>query len=159
MASLAALPDRIARVLVEDHGLVPGNRVLLRSANNPMLVACWCAVLKAGGICVTTMQLLRARELVYIVEKSEIRHALCDLSLAEEMEETCRRKSEIASTLYFTPTSGGDGTLDRAIEGKPGDFTSCDTAADDIIPAFGMAMLKRAGDRPAFLIEVAAQRY
>ena len=57
-SELRDLADRIAKVLVEDHGLVPGNRVLLRAANNPMLVACWCAVLKAGGICVTTMQLL-----------------------------------------------------------------------------------------------------
>ena len=73
---LRDIADKIAKVLVEDHGLVPGNRVLLRAGNNPMLVACWCAVLKAGGICVTTMQLLRARELVYIVEKAEVRHAL-----------------------------------------------------------------------------------
>ena len=51
-AELRDIADRIAKVLVEDHGLVPGNRVLLRAANNPMLVACWCAVLKAGGICV-----------------------------------------------------------------------------------------------------------
>lgn len=29
--------DRIARVLTEDYGLVPGNRVLLRGPNTPML--------------------------------------------------------------------------------------------------------------------------
>ena len=128
---LRDIADRIASVLVEDHGLVPGNRVLLRSANNPMLVACWCAVLKAGGICVTTMQLLRARELVYIVEKAEIRHALCDISLAEEMEETCQRKPEITNTLYFTATGNGDITLDTAMASKTAGFENCDTAADD----------------------------
>lgn len=128
---LRDIADRIAQVLVEDHGLVPGNRVLLRSANNPMLVACWCAVLKAGGICVTTMQLLRARELVYIIDKAEIRHALCDMSLAEEMEETCRRKPEITDTLYFTATGDGDATLDQATTRKSGEFENCDTAADD----------------------------
>ena len=128
---LRDIADRIAQVLVEDHGLVPGNRVLLRSANNPMLVACWCAVLKAGGICVTTMQLLRARELVYIIDKAEIRHALCDMSLAEEMEETCRRKPEITDTLYFTATGDGDATLDQATARKSGEFENCDTAADD----------------------------
>lgn len=128
---LRDIADLIAQVLVEDHGLVPGNRVLLRSANNPMLVACWCAVLKAGGICVTTMQLLRARELVYIIDKAEIRHALCDMSLAEEMEETCRRKPEITDTLYFTATGDGDATLDQATTRKSGEFENCDTAADD----------------------------
>ena len=128
---LRDIADRIAQVLVEDHGLVPGNRVLLRSANNPMLVACWCAVLKAGGICVTTMQLLRARELVFIIDKAEIRHALCDMSLAEEMEETCRRKPEITDTLYFTATGDGDATLDQATARKSGEFENCDTAADD----------------------------
>lgn len=130
-SELRDIADRIAKVLVEDHGLVPGNRVLLRSANNPMLVACWCAVLKAGGICVTTMQLLRARELVFIVEKAEIRHALCDISLAEEMEETCSRKPELTETLYFTATSDGDASLDTAIAAKTGGFENCDTAADD----------------------------
>ena len=130
-AELREVADRIAKVLVEDHGLVPGNRVLLRSANNPMLVACWCAVLKAGGICVTTMQLLRARELVYIVEKAEIRHALCDISLAEAMEETYQRKPELAHTMYFTATAEGGASLDTAIADKAAGFDNCDTSADD----------------------------
>ena len=130
-AELRDIADRIAKVLVEDHGLVPGNRVLLRAANNPMLVACWCAVLKAGGICVTTMQLLRARELAYIVEKAEIRHVLCDQSLAEAMEETRQRKPELAKILYFTATGNGDASLDAAIAKKTAGFANCDTAADD----------------------------
>ena len=130
-AELRDIADRIAKVLVEDHGLVPGNRVLLRAANNPMLVACWCAVLKAGGICVTTMQLLRARELAYIVEKAEICHALCDQSLAEAMEETRQRKPELAKILYFTATGNGDASLDAAIAKKTAGFANCDTAADD----------------------------
>ena len=70
--------NRIARVLRDDFGLLPGNRVLLRAANNPMLVACWFAVLKAGGIAVTTMPLLRARELAVILDKARIGFALCD---------------------------------------------------------------------------------
>lgn len=130
-AELRDIADRIAKVLVEDHGLVPGNRVLLRAANNPMLVACWCAVLKAGGICVTTMQLLRARELAYIVEKAEICHVLCDQSLAEAMEETRQRKPELAEILYFTATGNGDASLDAAIAKKTAGFANCDTAADD----------------------------
>ncbi|HEY5608767.1 MAG TPA: AMP-binding protein [Alphaproteobacteria bacterium] len=121
--------NRIARVLVEDMGLVPGNRVLLRSANNPMLVACWFAVLKAGGICVTTMQLLRARELGYVIEKSRITHALCDAALADELEQT-RAKLD---TRYFSPLGGNAAaSLDRALDGKNASFTDVDTAADDM---------------------------
>lgn len=128
---LRAIADRIAKVLVEDQGLIPGNRVLLRSANNPMLVACWCAVLKAGGICVTTMQLLRARELIYIVEKAEIKHALCDITLADEMHKTCQHTPELRNPLYFTATGKGEVSLDYAIASKTGGFDNCDTAADD----------------------------
>ncbi len=128
---LRALSDRIARVLVEDQGLVPGNRVLLRAPNNPMLVACWCAVLKAGGICVTTMQLLRARELVYIVEKAKIRHALCDETLAGAMEETRSCKPELEHVLYFSALGDSDAGLDTAIASKRPGFDVCDTAADD----------------------------
>ncbi|MEE2997037.1 MAG: AMP-binding protein [Pseudomonadota bacterium] len=128
---LRKLADHVAKVLVENHGLVPGNRVLLRSANNPMLVACWFAVLKAGGICVTTMQLLRARELAYIVEKAEIRHALCDIALAAEMEETSKRKPELMDTLYFSATGGNEASLDQEVASKSGKFDNCDTAADD----------------------------
>ena len=124
-AQAQAEVNRMANVFTVELGLVPGNRVLLRAANNPMLVACWCAVLKAGGICVTTMQLLRARELVYIVEKAEIRHALCDISLAEAMEETCSRKPELTETLYFTATGDGHASLDKAITDKSGGFENC----------------------------------
>ncbi len=77
--------NRIAHVLVEDLGLVPGNRVLLRGANTPMLAACWLAVLKAGGIAVATMPLLRARELDYIIDKAQVNCALCDVQFANEL--------------------------------------------------------------------------
>ncbi|QEE50610.1 AMP-binding protein [Flavobacterium alkalisoli] len=77
--------NQIAHVLTENLGLVPGNRVLIRSANNPMYVACWFAVLKAGGIVVATMPLLREKELTVMVESAEISHALCDYRLEEEM--------------------------------------------------------------------------
>ena len=85
-AELDAHANRIARVLVEDLGLVPGNRVLLRAPNNPMYAACFFAVLKAGGIAVGTMPLLRAKELTDIVTKAEISHALCDARLAQELD-------------------------------------------------------------------------
>jgi len=62
-SDLLAKSNQVARVLVEEAGLVPGNRVLLRGPNNPWLVAVWFGVLKAGGVAVTTMPLLRAGEL------------------------------------------------------------------------------------------------
>src|SRR5215212_9233712 len=78
--------NRIARVLVEDLGVVPGNRVLLRAPNSPWLAACWFAVMKAGAIAVATMPLLRARELTDIIAKAAVSHALCDRRLGQELE-------------------------------------------------------------------------
>jgi 2-aminobenzoate-CoA ligase len=85
-AELLDRANRIAAVLRDDLDLVPGNRVLLRAANSPMLAACWLAVLKAGGIAVATMPLLRARELSYVVDKAQVRFALCDARLRDELD-------------------------------------------------------------------------
>ncbi len=82
------IANKIAHHLVHDLHLVPGNRVLLRSANNPMVVACWYGVIKAGGVVVTTMPLLRTKELNTIINCAEISHALCDNRLREELEAT-----------------------------------------------------------------------
>ena len=127
--------DKIGRVLVEDYGLVPGNRVLMRSANNPMLAACWLAVLKAGGICVTTMSLLKAKELSFILNRVRVRFALCEESLADEMQAAARSAECLERISYFTPL-GADKSktadLDRAVESKTSGFSSVRTAADDI---------------------------
>jgi 2-aminobenzoate-CoA ligase len=76
-------------VLVEDLHLVPGNRVLLRGPNSPMMAACWFAVMKAGGVAVATMPLLRAKELNDVITKAQITHALCDARLAAELDAAC----------------------------------------------------------------------
>ncbi len=131
-AEFDALTDRIAKVLTEDMALVAGNRVLLRGPNNPMSAAAWFAVLKAGGVCVATMPLLRARELGFIVEKAQIRHALCDAALAEELEETRRQVPALAEVAYFSSCGDGDADLDRAAAVKQPGFTPVDTAADDV---------------------------
>jgi 2-aminobenzoate-CoA ligase len=124
--------DRIARVLVDDMGLAAGNRVLLRAPNNPMLVASWFAVLKAGGIAVTTMPLLRARELTFMLNRVRVSHALCDVGLADEME-AARKSAEHAVQLgYFTSMGDGDADLDRRAASKPVGLANCDTAADDV---------------------------
>ncbi|MDP6927684.1 MAG: AMP-binding protein, partial [Rhodospirillales bacterium] len=127
--------EQIARVLVEDLGLEPGNRVLLRSRNNPMLAACWLAVLKAGGICVTTMPLLRAEELSFILNRVDVRFALCEYDLAEELEKANTTSGSLKEIEYFTPMGVGGkskATLDYRIQRKPSSFNNVKTAADDI---------------------------
>ncbi|HEX4926418.1 MAG TPA: AMP-binding protein [Burkholderiales bacterium] len=118
--------QRIARVLVQDFGLVPGERVLLRGGNTPMLAACWLAVARAGGVVVNTMPLLRARELAYIVEKAQVRVALCEISLAEDLP-----SAGLTHVAFFTPTGSGQGDLDRRLEAKPAGGGCVATAADD----------------------------
>jgi 2-aminobenzoate-CoA ligase len=85
---LAERINRIANALTRDLGMVPGNRVLLRAPNSPMAIAVYLAIIKAGGIVVATMPLLRAKELSYVVTKAQIKLALCDARLADEMEKT-----------------------------------------------------------------------
>jgi 2-aminobenzoate-CoA ligase len=125
-ADLQREANRIARVLVEDLGVVPGNRVLLRGANSPMLAACWFAVIKAGAIAVGTMPLLRARELTTIVDKAQITHALCDARLAEELTLARPQCPTLNHVLHFNR-----GALEDAAARKPAEFQSADTAADD----------------------------
>ncbi len=122
--------NRIARVLTEDFGLVPGNRVLLRAANNPMLVACWFAVLKAGGIAVTTMPLLRAKELIYILDKAQVKLALCDARLGDELVAARERAPACKDIVYFHGDAS-DG-LEARIARKSSEFRNCHTARDDV---------------------------
>jgi len=120
--------NQIARVLTEDLGLVTGNRVLLRSPNNPWTVAAWLGVLKAGGIVVTTMAALRARELGPIVAKTKPSIALVDHRCTDDVY-------ALAGTAGLKVVAyGGDAAddLTRLILGKPGDFAAADTAADDV---------------------------
>jgi 2-aminobenzoate-CoA ligase len=119
--------NQIARVLVEDMGLIPGNRVLLRAANNPMLVACWFAVMKAGGIAVTTMPLLRAKELNAIIGIGQISHALCDAALAEELSLT---EQPVLHQRKFFNCEDQD-ALEAAMESKPKRFVNISTSKDD----------------------------
>ena len=125
--------NRIAQVLRDDFGLVPGNRVLLRAANNPMLVACWFAVLKAGGIAVTTMPLLRARELAVILEKAQIRLALCDERLAEELEQARARAPVCEQVCYFNGSGqpGAPAELEARMRHVGPAFDNVDTSRDD----------------------------
>jgi 2-aminobenzoate-CoA ligase len=123
--------DGICRVLVEDLGLVPGNRVLLRGGNSIGLALAWLAVVKAGMIAVATMPLLRARELGDIIDKARPTVALCDAKLLEELELARKDRPVLAAVVPF---NGPDepGSLDMLAGRKQGAFTACPTAADDI---------------------------
>ncbi len=131
-AGLQARANRIARVLTEDLGLATGCRVLLRSGNNPSLAASWLGVVKAGCIAVTTMPLLRARELAAIVRKANIAAALCDHALAGEMEGTRAACTELRHVLYFNAPATHAENLERRAANKPATFTNVDSAADDV---------------------------
>jgi 2-aminobenzoate-CoA ligase len=127
---LHSTSNRIARVLVEDLGLVPGNRVLLRAPNTPTMVASWMAAVKAGGVVVATMPLLRAAELTVIAEKARVALALCDGSLSEEIEKSLGSGESMERVVYF------DEVLERAAK-KSADFTNVPTAIDDpVLVAF-----------------------
>jgi 2-aminobenzoate-CoA ligase len=124
---LLAHTNRIASVLVDDFGLVPGNRVLLRAPNSPIMAACWLAVLKAGGVAVATMPLLRARELSHIIAKAKIDFALCDARLADELQAVT---ASSLKTLYFN-TEDADGLEARAAS-KSDAFANVMVSHDDV---------------------------
>jgi len=126
---LEARANRIARILVEDMGVVPGNRVLLRGPNSPMMAACWFAIMKAGAIAVATMPLLRAKELTDIVTKSEASHALCDARLAEELELARPACPSLRNVALFE-TGAPDG-IEARLAAKPATFADVPTYAVD----------------------------
>ena len=115
--------NQIAHVLIDDLGLISGNRVLIRSANNPMMVACWFAVLKAGGIVVATMPLLRSKELTTIIDCAEISHALSDKTLQDEMNLV---KSDSLQRICFY------NVLEALMQSKPKTFTNYHSKSDSI---------------------------
>lgn len=124
--------NRLAHALVEDLKIKPGNRVLIRSANNPAMVACWLAATKAGAVVVNTMPMLRAGELAQIVDKAEITHALCDTRLMDEMVACAKGSRFLKSVVGFDGTSNHDAELDRLALEKPVQFDAVETGRDDV---------------------------
>ncbi|HET7672114.1 MAG TPA: AMP-binding protein, partial [Burkholderiales bacterium] len=122
--------NRLANVLVREMGLKPGNRVLLRGANNPMMAAAWFAVLKAGGIAVATMPLLRAKELTEIINKAEVTHALCDKRLDAELIAAQAGCPTLRDIRYWYDDSSD--SLDTLAMRQPLTFGNVATAADDV---------------------------
>jgi len=124
--------NRLAHALVENYGVKPGNRILIRSANNPAMVACWLAATKAGAVVVNTMPMLRAGELAKIVDKAEITIALCDTRLMEEMISCAKESVFLKQVIGFDGTANHDAELDRVALDKPVTFAAIKTGRDDV---------------------------
>ena len=124
--------NRLARALVEDFGVAPGNRVLIRSPNNPAMVAAWLAATKAGAVVVNTMPMLRAGELAKIVDKAEVKLALCDTRLMDEMTACAKDSAFLKKVVGFDGTANHDAELDRAALAKPVRFEAVRTGRDDV---------------------------
>ncbi|MFO1157872.1 MAG: AMP-binding protein [Reyranellaceae bacterium] len=124
--------NRLARALVETYRVRPGNRVLIRSANNPAMVACWLAATKAGAVVVNTMPMLRAGELAKIVDKAEPVLALCDTRLMDELVACAKNNRFLEQVVGFDGTANHDAELDRVALNKPVRFDAVNTGRDDV---------------------------
>ena len=124
--------NRIAHALLADYGVRPGNRILIRSANNPAMVACWLAATKAGAVVVNAMPMLRAGELTKIVDKARVTLALCDTRLMDEMVACAKDSAFLQQVIGFDGTANHDAELDRAALSKPVRFETVKTGRDDV---------------------------
>jgi 2-aminobenzoate-CoA ligase len=129
---LADWSNRLAHALVENYGVKPGNRVLIRSGNNPALVAAWLAATKAGAVVVNTMPMLRAGELTKIIDKAEIALALTDSRIADELVACAKTSRFLKQVVNFDGTSNHDAELDRIALNKPVKFDAVRTGRDDV---------------------------
>ena len=124
--------NRLAHALTEDYGVVPGQRVLIRSANNPAMVACWLAATKAGAVVVNIMPMLRAGELSKIVDKAEASLALCDTRLMDELVACAKESRFLTKVVGFDGTANHDAELDRVALNKPVTYDAVRTGRDDV---------------------------
>ena len=126
-ADLLARSNQVAHALVHEMGLVPGNRVLLRGPNNPWLVAGWFGVIKAGGVAVTTMPLLRKRELETMIGIAGVNMAICDHRFVEDLDAAARDGFQI----FSYGGAAQDDLTSLAVKQKS-QFKNVATAADDV---------------------------
>ena len=124
--------NRLAHALRESFGVKPGNRVLIRSANNPAMVGCWLAATKAGAVVVNTMPTLRAEALTGIVEKARIRLALCDTRMMDELVACSKASRYLEQVIGFDGTANHDAELDRVALTRPVRFDAVATGRDDV---------------------------
>jgi 2-aminobenzoate-CoA ligase len=124
--------NRLAHALVEDYGVKPGNRVLIRSANNPAMVACWLAATKAGAVVINTMPMLRSGELAQIVDKAEVSLALCDTRIKDDLVACAKESRFLRTVVGFDGTASHDAELDRIALNKSVKFDAVRTGRDDV---------------------------
>jgi 2-aminobenzoate-CoA ligase len=124
--------NRVAHALVENCGVKPGNRVLIRSGNNPAFVAAWLAATKAGAVVVNTMPMLRAGELAKIVDKAQVALALTDSRIGDELIACAKESRCLKQVVAFDGTSNHDAELDRIALDKPVKFDAVKTGRDDV---------------------------
>ena len=132
MRDLAERVNRIANVLTRDLGVVPGNRVLLRGPNSPMMVAAYFAVIKAGAVVVATMPLLRAKEIAFPLTKAEIRPGAVRRPAGRRNGEGAAARARCSSASSIGAPAADDSL--EAMMRKDGyeRFAACDTASDDV---------------------------
>ncbi len=124
--------NRIAHALTEEYGVRPGNRVLIRSPNNPAMVACWLAATKAGAVVVNTMPMLRKHEIAGIIDKAQITHALCDTRLMDELTLAAKESRYLKTVIGFDGTANHDAELDRCALTRPVVYDAVRTGRDDV---------------------------
>ncbi|MBO0655547.1 AMP-binding protein [Streptomyces triculaminicus] len=124
---LSAHAARIAHVLTDDLGVLPGHRVLLRGPTTPWLAACWLAVMKAGAVAVTVLAAQRAHELATVCRIARVSHALCDTRSADDLI-----KAEVPHLRIALFGGEAPGDLLRLAANKPTSYVACDTSADDV---------------------------
>ena len=132
-AQAAARVSAIHQVLVQDLGLQPGNRVLLRGGNSIGMALAWLAVTRAGLVAVATMPLLRAKELGDIIDKAQPVAALCDARLLDELAQAQAAHPVLRRIVPFNSADAAATTsLEAMAARKSGPFPACPTAGTDI---------------------------
>src|SRR3954464_842007 len=128
-AELDDFSGRIARLLVEEHGLIPGNRVLLRGPNGYTMFAVWLGVLKAGGGVVATMPLLRPGEIATVIERAEISHAIVDSRFIGDFRQAVEQTHSIKHIVKYDGDYGHGDLETRTASLIP--LSPFDTRRDD----------------------------
>jgi len=131
-SELTLWSNQLANALQKEYGVRPGERVMIRSANNPAMVACWLAVTKVGAVAVNTMPMLRAKELQQVIDKASVTLVLCDARLLDELSPCVDVSGQAVRVVAFDGTASQEEALDRAALAQPGVFNALATSQDDV---------------------------
>ena len=128
-ATLRQRADALAHVLVNEAGVLPGHRVLLRGFNGPDIAVAWFAVLKAGAIAVTTMPMLRATELRVVLQRAQCHLALTDARLIDDMTQAVDGIDDVCA---MTWGDASEDDLHIRMARYPTPFATVATSSDDV---------------------------